>query len=233
MFLADLTIDAEFIKGTDAPKPNSKKKTKPKSTSDADKISDPTTTDILDALPETSTSVAEFFDQDDNKVETTPKPNSANKGGMEGIKNTLAKLMKADKTDQNKNVDMAATSNQPTVKEPTVIVASETKVAPSEPSSKEPSTGNALSSKSSSPNLASTAKPKITTPKPAQVNSKLDQQLAVTPVIPRNDRLMIDARLTGVNTTIATLEVTYSHAEDPNMKKVILYSILESVYVHA
>ena len=107
--------------------------------------------------------------------------------------------------------------------QPTKASATNTKATDSLPIDQSKAVPN--SQKLSSTNAVKTTPPAVqaTPSKPAAASAPV--VIATVPLMTADGRITIDARLPGVNTTIQTLELTASHAQDLNLTKVKIWLV--------
>lgn len=219
MVAGEKTIAAEIITDTAAVIKNEDSHSK-QSQKSADKNSPPeleATTDILAGLPETTMIPSEKETKEkrpkpvDIKEDKTAIPTET-KHGMDAMKDKLTELtesIKSASTVQETQVD-----TKPATKENIKSTVDSIKAtATSNKATNAVTVQSAVSSDATNiePNTDKQSPDKVALPVP-QPNQIVNPE----PV----ERIMLDARLPGVNTTIQSLELTYSHATDVNFTKV-------------
>ena len=196
------------------------------------------TTDFLAGLPDVSTMPAEKEAEkaapkptktEKNKLENPSDDTTGNKQVLDAVKDTLTKLMNTDDTAQSVPANAASLPSTATKdNQPTKASATNTKATNSPPKDQSKAVPN--SQKLSSTNAVKTTPPLVqatpSTPeksKPAAASAPV--VIATVPLMTADGRITIDARLPGVNTTIQTLELTASHAQDLNLTKVKIWLV--------
>ena len=199
------------------------------------------TTDFLAGLPDVSTMPSEKEAEkaapkptktEKNKLENPSDDTTGNKQVLDAVKDTLTKLMNTDDTAQAAPANAASLPSAATKdNQPTKASATNTKATDSLTKDQSKTVPN--SQKLSSTNAVKTTPPAVQatpstpeTSKPAAASAPV--VIATVPLMTADGRITIDARLPGVNTTIQTLELTASHAQDLNLTKVKIWL----VYTH-
>ena len=193
------------------------------------------TTDFLAGLPDVSTMPSENEAEKATPKSTKTEKNNpsddttGNKQVLDAVKDTLTKLMNTDDTAQSVPANAASLPSTATKdNQPTKASATNTKATDSLPKGQGKTVPN--SQKLSSTNAVKTTPPaEQATPstpeksKPAAASAPV--VIATVPLMTADGRITIDSRLPGVNTTIQTLELTASHAQDLNLTKVKIWLV--------
>ena len=163
-----------------------------------------------------------------NKLENPSDDTTGNKQVLDAVKDTLTKLMNTDDTAQAAPANAASLPSTATKdNQPTKASATNTKATNSPPKDQSKAVPN--SQKLSSTNAVKTTPPAAqatpSTPKKSTPAASAPVVIATVPLMTADGRITIDARLPGVNTTIQTLELTASHAQDFNLTKVKIWLV--------